>query len=122
MSLANGYIGIHVAALRTFFEYDQPVNDNINGWPVFDRRQTFTTVSGFWAEEDASYISGIPHWSTIVLESGGKVLNASTPAEEISNFTTSMNMLQGPLDWSYQWNPTGSNVSFDKYPYIANEC
>jgi trehalose/maltose hydrolase-like predicted phosphorylase len=114
MSLANGYIGINVAALGPFFEYDQPVNDdNINDWPVYDRRQTFATVSGFWAEDDASYISGIPHWSAISLESGGEVLNASTPAAEISNFITRMDMRRGLLDWAYQWKPAGSNISFD---------
>lgn len=111
MSLAHGYIGINVAALGSFFEYDQPVNgDSIYGWPIFDGRQTFATVSGFWAEEDASYMSGIPHWSAISLETGGEVLNASTPAEEISNFTTRMDMRQGLLDWAYQWKPAGSNV------------
>ncbi|CRG87858.1 Acid trehalase [Talaromyces islandicus] len=114
MSLANGYIGINVAALGPFFEYDQPVNDdNINGWPVFDRRQTFATVSGFWAESDASYISGIPHWAAISLESGGEVLSAFTPAAEISNFTTTMDMRLGLLHWAYQWKPAGSDVSFD---------
>src|SRR3954452_5232120 len=49
MSVANGYIGINVAALGPFFEVDAVVNgDNINGWPLFDRRQTFATIGGFW--------------------------------------------------------------------------
>ena len=38
MSLANGYLGINVAAAGPFFEADTPVDgDNINGWPLFDR-------------------------------------------------------------------------------------
>lgn len=49
MSLANGYLGINVAAVGPFFEVDTPVNgDMISGWPLFSRRQTFATISGFW--------------------------------------------------------------------------
>lgn len=49
MSLANGYLGINLAAVGPFFEADTPVDgDVISGWPLFDRRQTFATISGFW--------------------------------------------------------------------------
>jgi hypothetical protein len=47
--IANGYIGLNVAAIGPFFEVDTTVDgDNINGWPLLDRRQTFATVGGFW--------------------------------------------------------------------------
>ncbi|OQO03407.1 Cell wall acid trehalase, partial [Rachicladosporium sp. CCFEE 5018] len=49
MQLSNGYLGINLAAVGPFFEVDTQVNgDNINGWPLFDRRQTFGTIAGFW--------------------------------------------------------------------------
>lgn len=114
MSLSNGYIGINVAALGPFFEVEQPVNgDNIYGWPIFDRRQTFASISGFWTDEKPSFLSGIPHWSAISVEIGGEVLNASTPASEISDFTTRLDMCHGLLDWYYQWKPSGQDHSFN---------
>lgn len=114
MSLANGYIGINVASLGPFFEYDQPVDgDNIYGWPIFDRRQTLASISGLWTDEKPSFLSGIPHWSAISLEVGDEVLNASTPASEISDFTTRLDMRQGLLDWTYSWSPRDQDLSFN---------
>lgn len=49
MTVANGYHGINVASLGPFFERDVPVDgDVIGGWPLFNRRQTFATIGGFW--------------------------------------------------------------------------
>lgn len=49
MSLGNGYLGINLAAVGPFFDVDVQVNgDNIQGWPLFDRRQSFATIAGFW--------------------------------------------------------------------------
>jgi len=129
MSVANGYIGINVAALGPFFEVDTPVNgDNINGWPLLDRRQTFATIGGFWDSQPSlnksnypwlsqygwdSAISGIPHWSAIVvcLDNGG-CLDESTPASAISNFNSTMDFKRGLMTWSFTWKPT-SSASFD---------
>src|ERR1700733_3151102 len=129
MSVANGYIGINVAALGPFFEVDAPVNgDNINGWPLFDSRQTFATIGGFWDSQPSlnktnyswlsrygwdSAISGIPHWSAIVVCLGnGECLDASTPASAISNFNSTMDFKRGLMNWSFTWKPT-SSASFD---------
>lgn len=129
MSVANGYTGINVAALGPFFEVDAPVNgDNINGWPLLDRRQTFATIGGFWDSQPSlnktnypwlsqygwdSAISGIPHWSAIaVCLDNGKCLDASTPASAISNFNSTMDFKRGLMNWSFTWKPT-SRASFD---------
>jgi trehalose/maltose hydrolase-like predicted phosphorylase len=129
MSVANGYIGINVAALGPFFEVDAPVNgDNINGWPLFDRRQTFATIGGFWDSQPSlnktnypwlsqygwdSAISGIPHWSAIVVcLDNGRCLDASTPASTISNFNSTMDFKKGLMNWSFTWKPT-SSATFD---------
>lgn len=77
-AVANGYLGINVAAVGPFFEIDTPVDgDNINGWPLFQRRQTFATIGGFFDSQPTtngtnfpwlnqyggeSVISGVPHW------------------------------------------------------------
>jgi trehalose/maltose hydrolase-like predicted phosphorylase len=100
---------------------DSPVNDDvIGGWPLFDRRQTFATIAGFYASVNAtngtnfpwllqyggeSVIAGIPHWSGLHVESGGHVLNASTPLNEISNFNATLDLKQGLKTWSYTWTP-----------------
>lgn len=118
-SLANGYIGINVAALGPFFEVDEPVNgDNINGWPLFDRRQTFATIAGFYNEQPTtngtnfpwlnqlggeSVISGIPHWSNLIIKCNGNTLNASTPREQIRGFSSALDMKSGLLTWNYTW-------------------
>lgn len=129
ISLANGYIGINVAALGPFFEYDQPVDgDVLNGWPLFDRRQAFATVGGFWDVEpkfnDSNFpwlsqygydsaISGIPHWSGISLDLGDSTaLYAGTNASQIQNFSSSIDMKHGLMNWAFTWSPSSSN-SFD---------
>lgn len=129
MSVANGYIGINVAALGPFFEVDEPVNgDNINGWPLFDRRQTFATIGGFWDSQPSlngtnypwlsqygwdTAISGIPHWSAIVLcLDNDMCLDTSTPAAAISHFNSTMDFKRGLMNWSFTWQPT-STASYD---------
>ena len=128
MSIANGYIGINVAALGPFFEVDEPVDgDDINGWPLFDRRQTFATIGGFWDSQPAlngtnypwlsqygwdTAISGIPHWSAIVLcLDNGRCLDASTPASAVTHFNSTMDFKRGLMNWSFTWTPT-PNESF----------
>jgi trehalose/maltose hydrolase-like predicted phosphorylase len=129
MSVANGYIGINVAALGPFFEVDGSVNgDDINGWPLFDRRQTFATIGGFWDSQPAlngtnypwlsqygwdTAISGVPHWSAMVLcLESGKCLDASTPASAVSHFNSTMDFKRGLMTWSFTWGPT-STISYD---------
>lgn len=122
MSLSNGYLGINVAAVGPFFEADTPVNgDNINGWPLFDRRQTFATIAGFWDSQPTtngtnfewlnqyggeSVISGVPHWSGLHLKIGDEVLNASVPAEQISGFSSTLDVAAATMRWAYTWSPS----------------
>lgn len=128
VSIANGYIGINVAALGPFFEYDTPVDgDDITEWPIFTRRQTFATVGGFWDSQPTtngtnfpwlnqyggeSIISGIPHWSGILLQVGDAILNTSTDASEITNFSSTLDVKRGLMNWSFVWTPSGSSASF----------
>lgn len=126
MSLANGYLGINLAAVGPFFEVDSPVGgDMISGWPLFSRRQTFATISGFWDSQPVtngtnfawlnqyggeSVISGVPHWAGLTVDAGhGQVLNASVAASQISNFSSAMDFKSGVLSWNYTWTPTGSS-------------
>lgn len=122
MHLSNGYLGCAVAALGPFFEVDFPVNgDNIGGWPLFSRRQTFATVGGFWNYQDRtngtnfpwllqyggeSVISGLPHWAGIVLDLGQETyLDAGASNETISDFKSTMDFKQGRMLWSFTWTP-----------------
>ena len=134
---ANGYIGINVASLGPFFEADIPVDgDNIQGWPLQNRRQSFATVGGFWDSQETtnrtnfewlyqygwdSVISGIPHWSAIIVDLGGDdYLDASTNSSTISDFTSSYDFRQGLLSWTYTWTPTDEasfNISYQLFTH-----
>lgn len=123
MSLANGYLGINIAAVGPFFEADVQVDgDNVNGWPLFDRRQTFATIAGFWDSQPTtnmtnfewlnqyggeSVISGVPHWSGLHVKIGNEVLAADVPAEQISGFSSTLDVAAGTMQWSYTWSPAG---------------
>ncbi|OAL27850.1 hypothetical protein AYO22_03195 [Fonsecaea multimorphosa] len=140
MVVANGYHGINVASLGPFFEADTPVDgDNINGWPLFERRQTFATVGGFWDSQPTTNgtnfpwlyqygwdtaISGIPHWSGIVADLGGSnYLDASTNDSTISNFKSSLDMKRGLMNWAFTWSPSGHgsfNVSYQMFAHKLN--
>jgi trehalose/maltose hydrolase-like predicted phosphorylase len=126
MSLANGYLGINVAAVGPFFEVDTPVNDEIvvNGWPLFNRRQTFATIAGFYNDQGPppgsnypwlyqyggeSLISGVPHWGGLIVEAHGAILNASVNPEHITDFSSSLDARAGVLNWRYSWKPGGTH-------------
>lgn len=135
MSLANGYLGINVAAVGPFFEADTPVNgDNINGWPLFDRRQTFATIAGFWDEQPTtngtnfewlnqyggeSVISGVPHWSGLHLKIGDDILDSGVPVNQITGFSSTLDMRAGSMRWSYTWSPSnGPSVDIEYEMFV----
>ncbi|KAI9929571.1 alpha,alpha-trehalase ath1 [Aspergillus wentii] len=129
-SIANGYLGINVANVGPFFELDDPVNgDVINGWPLFSRRQTFATIAGFFDSQPTtngsnfpwlsqyggdSVISGIPHWSGLILDLGdGTYLDSTVDGKTITNFQSTYDFKAGVLSWSYKWVPEGDKGSYD---------
>lgn len=130
MAIANGYLGITVAAVGPFFEVDIPVNgDNINGWPLFSQRQTFATISGFFNSQPTtngtnfpwlgqygheSVISGVPHWGGLVVDLGnGEYLDASVDGDTISNFKSTLDAKGGVTTWEFTWRPIKSGISFE---------
>lgn len=137
MSLANGYWGINVAAAGPFFEVDTPVaGDDINGWPLFDRRQTFATFAGFydsqaktnmtnfewlWQYGGESVISGVPHWSGLHVESGGEVLSASVPSSQISDFKSWVDIHHGTMYWTYTWTPSSGSAIDIEYTMLVHK-
>ena len=137
-SVANGYLGINVAAVGPFFELDIPVSgDVINGWPVFSRRQTFATISDFysfqcsinatnfpWLDKyGGDLISGVPHWSGLILDLGdGNFLDATVKNSTISNFSSTLDMKGGILTWQYTWSPEKHNGTYDIfYQLVAHK-
>lgn len=137
MSLANGYLGINLAAIGPFFEADIPVDgDIINGWPLFQRRQTFATVSGFWDVQahtngsnfpwmdqygGESVISGVPHWAGLIVKSNGSVLNASVPANQISGFSSTLDIGEGVMTWNYTWSPENAPAVDVEYTMFVHK-
>lgn len=129
-SVANGYIGISVASVGPFFEMDgeDDGDEGTSGWPLFSKRQAFATVSGFfdsqantnssnfgWLSQYGydSVISGIPHWSGLILDLGDDTyLDATVDNNTISNFSSTYDFKAGLLTWSYTWTPDGDKGSF----------
>lgn len=136
-SLANGYIGINVASLGPFYEWDSPLdNDNIQGWPLFTRRQAFATVAGFWNAQPGtnetnfewlnalgweSLISGIPHWAGIYVRSGEAVLNATTNLNEITAFSSTFDYGTAVMSWRYTWTPPFSPALDIEYSLLVHK-
>ncbi|KAL2863979.1 alpha,alpha-trehalase treA [Aspergillus lucknowensis] len=138
-SVANGYLGISVSSVGPFFELDLPVADDvINGWPLFSRRQSFATIAGFYDLQPStngsnfpwlnqyggeSVISGVPHWSGLILDlGGGDYLDSTVDSTTLSNFRSSYDFKAGVLSWSYTWTPAGNKGSFAiNYRLFANK-
>ncbi|POS86754.1 hypothetical protein EPUL_003115 [Erysiphe pulchra] len=139
--IANGYVGAAMAAIGPMFEEAFQSNGtgtrSFNGWPLYNPRITFATVSGFWdIQKNAtgynfpelsqngwdSFISGIPHPTSILFSFFGQELNNSVKISEISNFNSSINMRDGVNEWHYTWTPGvhSHKTSFDiQYKVIA---
>ncbi|TKA46004.1 hypothetical protein B0A55_13606, partial [Friedmanniomyces simplex] len=135
MSLANGYLGINLAAIGPFFEVDSP--SNINGWPLFDRRQTFATIAGFYDREDRvngtnfawlyqydtgeSVISGVPHWAGLHVQVGDQILDASVPSDQISRFSSTLDVGAGTMSWAYTWSPSNESAIDVEYTMLVHK-
>jgi len=138
-SVANGYIGISVSSVGPFFELDLPVaGDVINGWPLYSRRQSFATIAGFydlqastngsnfpWLNQygGESVISGVPHWSGLILDLGDEAyLDSTVDNKTLTDFSSSYDFKSGILSWSYTWSPGGDKGSYAiKYRLFANK-
>lgn len=139
-SVANGYLGINVASVGPFFELDQIADggDVISGWPLFSRRQSFATITGFWDSQAhtasdnfdwlAQYgsdtaISGVPHWSGLILDLGnGNYLDSTVDSSTISQFQSTYDYKSGVLSWTYTWTPQGNMGSFQmSYRLFTNK-
>lgn len=128
--VANGYLGISVAAVGPFFEVESPVNgDSIGGWPLFEQRFSLATISGFFDSEPQlnatnfewlnqyggeSAISGVPHWAGLVVDLGDNTyLDASVDSSTISHFSSTLSAKEGVVTWEYTWTPEGrDDLSF----------
>ncbi|KAH8820869.1 glycoside hydrolase family 65 protein [Xylogone sp. PMI_703] len=133
ISLSNGYVGASLAAAGPFFELDVNQTDPSgippsNGWPLFDDRISFTTISGFYDVQPnttgtnfpwllqygwESVISGIPHPTGIVFKFGDHFLDATVSNETISNFSSKLTFKTGVAEWSYTWSPSDTDATFD---------
>ncbi|ESZ98511.1 glycoside hydrolase family 65 protein [Sclerotinia borealis F-4128] len=138
LSLANGYIGASFAAAGPFFEKDVNQTDAngtspSNGWPLFNDRISFSTISGFYDVEPAqippqgtnypwlnqygweSFISGIPHPTAILFSFGSNFLDATVSNTSITNFSSKISFQTGLAEWNYTWSPVQNstfNVSY----------
>ena len=132
--VANGYFGQRFAAAGHGFQEDKNLTDPdgpnqpTNGWPLFDQRVTFGTVTGFWdsqpttpktnfpeiaAKGGESTISGLPHWASLFLVTpDGDYYGPETDNSTISNFKQCMSLKNGLVTTSLTWKPSGG-ASYD---------
>ncbi|PTU22312.1 hypothetical protein P175DRAFT_0473090 [Aspergillus ochraceoroseus IBT 24754] len=133
-SVANGYIGISVSSIGPFFELDMPVDgDVISGWPLFSRRQSFATIAGFYDYQPTtngsnfpwinqyggeSVISGVPHWSGLIIDLGDETyLDSTVDNQTITGFSSTYDFKAGMLSWSYTWTPAAGDKGSYKITY-----
>jgi trehalose/maltose hydrolase-like predicted phosphorylase len=127
------YFGSSLAAAGPFFEVDvnQTDSDGIqpsNGWPIFDTRIAFSTISGFynvqpngtgtnypWLNQYGweSFIAGIPHPTAIQFAFGDSYLDAKVANTSLSNFSSGPSFRRGVGTWNYTWSPEGCSASFN---------
>ncbi|KAI4153846.1 MAG: hypothetical protein LQ340_002055 [Diploschistes diacapsis] len=123
--ISNGYIGLSMASNGPFVQ----TFPESAGWPLFDQRQTFGTVSGFFDRQGSfngtnfpwlsqygwdSGISGIPAWGPLIVDLGnGVYLDANTSLSDISEVTLTQDFKQGIAEWQYTWTPASTDLAFN---------
>ncbi|POW09017.1 hypothetical protein PSTT_07160 [Puccinia striiformis] len=95
ISLANGYLGINLAALGPFATiagfYDYQLKLNSSNFPWLNQ---------YGGE---SIISGIPHWAGLLVKTKSAILDASTDPTQIRNFQSSLDLKAGLMRWKFDW-------------------
>ncbi|KAK8134544.1 hypothetical protein PG984_006556 [Apiospora sp. TS-2023a] len=123
-------VGIAQGSLGPFFELSR-FNDS-EGWPSYSKpRRTFTTTTGFWGSEPStddvdprgeSFISGLPHFTDLLVELCGDLLDGSTDLAEISDFVSELSLKEGVATWSYVWHPpncTNKTISIKYESFLS---
>ncbi|TAQ87180.1 hypothetical protein B7494_g4494 [Chlorociboria aeruginascens] len=129
----NGYFGTSLSSAGPFFEKDVnqtnhpgPQSEVTEGWPLYNPRLTFSTISGFYDCQDTpgtnfpelqkqgydSIISGIPHSLALNLVVGDQVLNSTVDPATIHDYVQTLSFRDGLHSWKYTWTPKNANVSF----------
>ncbi|KAJ0163083.1 Acid trehalase [Colletotrichum tanaceti] len=115
--------------------YERSRRNDSEGWPSYSNpRTTFATVTGFWGSEPStleagelgeSFISGVPHFTDLLVEACGSVLDGDVDVSEITEFESTLSFKTGILTWSYVWSPPtctegrGFLVSYESFASLA---
>ncbi|KAK3077191.1 hypothetical protein LTS18_010972, partial [Coniosporium uncinatum] len=68
-----------------------------------------------------SYISGIPHWSGLVVVMSGHVLDANVSAEEIAEFSSTLDIGAGTMNWKFTWTPASEAALTVEYSMYVHK-
>ncbi|KAK0557044.1 alpha,alpha-trehalase ath1 [Tilletia horrida] len=125
--IANGYIGARLPAEGIGFYSIVPVNesgmDGTNGWPLFDRRVTASTIAGFYDYQNSTLgtnfpqvngqevISLIPTWNTLLITVDNATYAAGADQSSISNYSQSLSIRDGIVSTSLSWSPSNDSSS-----------
>lgn len=87
------YIGLAQGSLGPFLEVSK--KNESKGSSLFSSPgQTSATVTGFWFHEPngESVVSGIPHFTDLLVGACGSTLNGGTDVSEITDFESSLSL------------------------------
>ncbi|CAD6935167.1 unnamed protein product [Tilletia controversa] len=124
--IANGYIGARLPAEGFGFDTIIPNNetgqDGTNGWPLFDKRVTASTIAGFYDYQNSTIgtnfpqvngqevLSLIPTWTSLFLTVSDATYTVGADPSSISEYEQTLSIRDGIVSTSFAWTPAeGSN-------------
>ncbi|KAE8258724.1 hypothetical protein A4X13_0g1489 [Tilletia indica] len=135
--VANGYIGARLPAEGFGFDTVVPINetgqDGTNGWPLFDKRVTASSIAGFYDYQNSTIgtnfpqvngqevLSLIPTWNTLFLTVSNATYAVGADPSSITDYEQTLSIRDGIVSTSFAWAPGGSNDSIRlNYTVIAH--
>ncbi|KAK0527250.1 alpha,alpha-trehalase ath1 [Tilletia horrida] len=119
--VANGYIGARLPAEGMGFYAIPPVNesgrDGTNGWPLFDKRVTASTIASFYDYQNSTLgtnfpqvngqevLSLIPTWNSLFLTVSNATYTVGVDPSSISNYEQSLSIRDGIVSTAFSWTP-----------------
>ena len=77
----------------------------IRGWINMDGKRFVLAQRHALTCSRNTAISGIPHWSGLHVQVGQDVLAAGVPEDQISGFTSVLDIGTATMSWRYTWSP-----------------
>lgn len=133
--VANGYIGARLPAEGIGFYSIPPVNetgrDGTNGWPLFDKRVTASTIAGFYNYQNSTLgtnfpqVNGqetlalIPAWNSLWLTVNNATYSVGVDPSTVSEYEQTLSTRDGIVSTAFTWTPVASENTSYRLNYTA---